>query len=58
MNCERCQNEQGAPCIPYIAHEAEMARMERINRRLVFVAALEAVVFVLLLFMSIAVSSL
>lgn len=35
MNCETCKekNTQAEP-VPYIAHEAAMARMERTNKRL------------------------
>lgn len=31
-DCNRCS--AGAPDVPYIAHESEMARLERANRRL------------------------
>ena len=50
MSCESCKSTEekgGAPSGPYIVHEAEMARMERINRRLAIAAALEAVALVL-----------
>ncbi len=43
-DCNQCG---GAPAVPYIVHEGEMARMERTNRRLwiavvVLIAALFA----------------
>jgi hypothetical protein len=31
-DCNRCTG--GAPDVPYFVHEAEMARLERVNRRL------------------------
>lgn len=34
-NCETCKNAQSVPeSVPYIAHEASMARMERQSKRL------------------------
>ena len=34
-NCETCKKEQNAPeSVPYIVHEASMARMERQIKRL------------------------
>ncbi len=35
MNCETCvERRKQAEPVPYIAHEAAMARMERVNKRL------------------------
>ena len=47
-DCNRCTG--GAPDVPYFVHEAEMARLERANRRLwaaviVLAVALSASVF-------------
>ena len=47
-DCNRCGN--GAPEVPYFVHEGEMARLERVNRRLwvaviVLAVALSASVF-------------
>ena len=42
MNCDECKStangqqnaaEGQVPPVPYIAHEAELARMERVNKR-------------------------
>ena len=49
MDCENCKITQrtGPEPVPYIAHEAEMARLERTNKRVTILAALEAVALVL-----------
>ena len=34
MNCETCKEKRTQAEVPYIVHEADMARMERSNKRL------------------------
>lgn len=46
MNCESCRYKTPSS-VPYIAHEAEMARMERVNKRLTALTVLEAVALAL-----------
>ena len=55
MNCEECKStangqqkaaEGKIPPVPYIAHEAELARMERVNKRAAIMTVAMAVLAV------------
>ena len=43
-DCNNCNCKATPPPVPYIAHEAELARAERINIRLCMVIAVQAAV--------------
>ena len=45
--CEKCREEKGPQPVPYIVHESELARMERCNRRIAWIAAGTAALAVL-----------
>ena len=49
-DCNHCDNHQTPPSVPYIVHEAEMARAERTNKRLCIVIGIHTVLTALLLF--------
>ena len=46
MNCETCKEARAPDMVPYIAHEADMARLERVIKRLWIVVLLLVVLLV------------
>ena len=46
MSCETCKEARAPETVPYIAHEADMARLERVIKRLWIVVLLLVVLLV------------
>lgn len=49
-DCNSCANHQTPPPVPYIVHEAEMARAERTSKRLCVVICIQTALAAFLLF--------
>lgn len=45
------REKEAAPTVSYFVHEGEMARLERINKRITAIAALEAAALALIVFL-------
>ena len=46
MDCENCSKARGADPVPYVAHESDMARLERTIKRLWILLLVLIVLFV------------